>query len=79
MTAAAAGSLWTSCIKIQSVLPDCHKVNSIMMLLWKLYHQCPAIVLLEDDTVANGGQQIVEVELAFVVARFFAMLLPKVH
>lgn len=38
-----------------------------------------AIILLEDDTVADGGQQIVEVELVFVVARIPAMLSPKFH
>lgn len=35
--------------------------------------------LLEDDAVADGGQQIVEVELAYVVARISAVLFPKVH
>lgn len=37
------------------------------------------MISLEDDAVADGGQQIVEVELVFVVARIPAMLLPKFH
>lgn len=35
--------------------------------------------LLEDDAVTDGGQQIVEVELAFAVARIPAMLFAKLH
>lgn len=35
--------------------------------------------LLEDDAVADGGQQIVEVELIFAVAQIPAMLLSEFH
>lgn len=37
------------------------------------------MVLLEDDAVADGGQQIVEVELAYVVAWIPAVFFPKLH
>lgn len=37
------------------------------------------VVSLEDDAVADGGQQIVEVELVPVVSHIPAMLLPKLH
>lgn len=43
-----------------------------------LQHQS-ATVSLEDDAVADGGKQIVEVELVFVVAQISAMLPPKLH
>lgn len=36
-------------------------------------------VSLEDNAVADGGQQVVEVELVLVVARIPAMLLPRFH
>lgn len=36
-------------------------------------------VSLEDNAVADGGQQVVEVELVFVVAGIPAMLLPRFH
>lgn len=38
-----------------------------------------AHVSLEDDAVADGGQQVVEVELVFVVGGISAMLLPRFH
>lgn len=47
--------------------------------LVQTFHHRSAIVSLEDDAVADGGQQIVEVELVFVVAGIPAMLLPKFH
>lgn len=36
-------------------------------------------VSLEDNAVADGGQQVVEVELVFVVAGIPATLLPRLH
>lgn len=36
-------------------------------------------ISLEDDAVADGGQQIVEVELMFVVGGIPAVLLPRFH
>lgn len=42
-------------------------------------HWCSTTNLLEDDAVADGGQQIVEVELIFAVAQIPAMLLSKFH
>lgn len=34
-------------------------------------------ILLQDDAVADGSQQVVEVELVFVVVWISAMLFPK--
>lgn len=42
-------------------------------------HHHSDIISLEDDAVADGGQQVVEVVLVFVVTRIPAMLLPKFH
>lgn len=47
--------------------------------LFVLFFLFSARVSLEDDAVADGGQQVVEVELVLLVARIPAMLLPRFH
>lgn len=73
-------------MRINTVTPQTHHDGSLSWVtnylniyaILKAFHRS-AIILLEDDAVADGGQQIVEVELVVVVGRIPAALLPRLH
>lgn len=56
-----------------------HSCGKALKALSVVIHHHISCNSLEDDAVADGGQQIVEVEFVFVVARIPATLLPKFH
>lgn len=67
-------STYCECPKLVQIF---HLLNKALTALSGAIH-C-AMISLEDDAVADGGQKIVEVELVFVVAQILAMLLPRFH